>query len=207
MAKYTNKGQSIILKGGRKYVSIGQETMSLSKAIKEITGWNTKKFETEKRLMRQRVSNFNMLTGANLSPIEELYFKAKFQAQREYYASKGKQVKPFNELQTAIRDMSTSKISNASIDQFTTGGIEAVKSKAFKRQYEIAKDYILSRYEGLGRNFVEAQRILDDLEADRITTMEANKQLQDFAEEMRNLKDENPLKWQDMHGDTIDSPL
>jgi len=203
MANKTN----VFVKGGRKYVLLGQKTLSLSSAIKELTGWNTKKFETEKRLMRQRISNFNILTGSNLSPIEELYYKAKFQAQREYYASKGKEVKPFNELQTAIRDMSTSKLSNIAIDDFATGGIENVKSKAFQRQYEIAKDYILSRFEGLGRNFVEAQRILDALENDEITTMEANKQLQDFAEEMRQLKDENPLKWQDMHGDTIDSPL
>lgn len=206
MAKYTGKSEQIILKGKTKRVILGQETVSFSKAIKGITGWTNKQFETEKRLMRQRVSNFNMLTGSKLSPIEELYFKTKFQAQREYYASKGKKVLPFNELQTALTDMKTTKIKDISIEQFIEGGIENVKSKVFKEQYEVAKNYILSRYEGLGNNFPEAQAILDELETDKITTMEANDRLQKFAEEMRNLKDENPLKWQEMHGDTIDSP-
>ena len=205
MAKYTGRNQQIIERGSKRLVLLGQNEVSFSKAIKEITQWDKKKFETEKRLMRQRVSNFNALTGSHLSPIEELYFKVRFEAQREYYASKGKQVLPFNELQTAIRDMSTAKIKNISIEQLEAGGIENVKSKAFEKQYEIAKNYILSRYDGLGRNFPEAQEILNQLENDEITTIEANDKLQKYAEEMRNLKDENPLKWLEAHSDVRDS--
>ena len=205
MAKYTGRNQQIIERGSKRLVLLGQDEVSFSKAIKEITQWDAKKFETEKRLMRQRVSNFNALTGSNLSPIEELYFKVRFEAQRDYYASKGKQVLPFNELQTAIRDMSTSKIKDVAFEELLTGGIENVKSKTFEKQYQIAKNYILSRYDGLGRNFPEAQEILNQLENDEITTIEANDKLQKYAEEMRNLKDENPLKWLEKHGDVRDS--
>lgn len=169
----------------RKKVILGQSEVSYSKAIKEITGWTQKQFETQKRLMRYRVANFNKATGSTLSPIEELYYRVKFEARQDYYRAKGKPVNDYNSLQQALKDIKTTQ---------SKGGISPYQEK-------IARDYILKRYEGLGKAFKNAQNILDDLEAQKITPAEANKKLKAYADEMRQLKDEDPAKWVESHED------
>jgi hypothetical protein len=94
----------------RKNVILGQNSMSYSKAIREITGWTQKQFETQKRLMRYRVAKFNLITGSNLSPIEQLYYRVKYEDKKSYYISQGKEPAPLNIIQQAIQDMKTGNV-------------------------------------------------------------------------------------------------
>ena len=175
----------------RKYTYLGQEKVSYSKAIKDITGWTQKEFETQKRLMRYRVANFNKATGSKLSAIEELFYKVRFEDKQKYYASKGKPVKELNALQQALQDIKT-----------TTS-----KKGLSPYQEKIAKEYIEKRYEGLAKAYKGANNIMEDLKNGKITTQEANKKLSDYADRMRQLKDEDPSKWVEMHeSEEIGSP-
>ena len=187
----------------RKTVILGQNKMSFSQAIRQITGWSQKKFETEKRLMRYRVANFNKLTGSKLSAIEELYYRVRFEDRQAYYKSKGKPLLDYNSLQEFFKNIKTGKADELRLIKVTRqdGLVEYMTAQ------EYAKDYVINRYEGLARNFPKANEILEELKAGNITTQDANKKLQELAEEMRVLKNENPLAWIDLHGDIIDSPL
>lgn len=152
---------------------------SFSQGIREITGWTQKEFETQKRLMRMRVSNLNKLTGAHLSAIEELYYKVKYEDKAKYYASKGKEVLPRNAIQTALLDIKTSKVKN--------GGSE--------RQKEIAKQFVLNKFEGLSRTYSSVNEIAQKLKDGKITTTEANTMMSQKAEELKVLKRDNPTTW------------
>lgn len=187
----------------RKTVILDQEKMSYSSAIRKITGWSQKKFETEKRLMRYRVANFNKLTGSKLSAIEELYYRVRFEDRQNYYKSKGKPLLDYNPLQQFFKNIKTGKADALRLIRVEREGglIEYMTAS------EYAKGYIIQRYEGLARNFPQANDILNDLRLGKISTQDANKKLQAFAEEMRVLKNDNPLAWIDLHGDFIDSPL
>lgn len=187
----------------RNTVILGQEKMSYSKAIRKITGWSQKKFETEKRLMRYRVANFNQLTGSKLSPIEELYYRVRFEDRQNYYKSKGKPVLDYNPLQQFFKNIKTGKADELRLIKVTRqdGLVEYMTAQ------EYAKDYIIKRYEGLANNFTRAKEIIEELKAGLITTQDANKKLKDFAEEMRELKS-NPataLKWIEEHYDFVGS--
>ena len=81
----------------RKLTILGQKRVSYSKAIREITGWTQKQFETQKRMMRYRVSKFNAFTGSNLSPIEQLFYKVRYENRKKYYEAQGKPVLPLND--------------------------------------------------------------------------------------------------------------
>lgn len=192
----------------RKTTILGQNRVSYSKAIREITGWTQKEFETQKRLMRQRVSKFNQLTGSNLSAIEQLFYRVRYEDKKKYYESKGKPIKPLNPLQQALEDMKTSRLPKSTSLKIENGKIVPATSKGFDRVYSIAKDFIENRYEGLANNFPRAREILNRLKNDEITPAEANELLADFADEMRNAKSDDPLGWQEAHGDfEIGSPL
>lgn len=187
----------------RKTVTLGQEKMSYSKAIQKITGWTKKKFETEKRLMRYRVANFNKLTGSNLSAIEELFYRVRFEDRQEYYRAKGKPVLDYNDLQKFFKNIKTGNAKELRLIRVEreNGLIERMSAEQY------AKEYIIKRYEGLAKNFTRANEILEDLKAGFITTQDANKKLGDFADEMRALKnnEETFEKWLNEHGNFIGS--
>ena len=115
----------------RKNVILGQNTMSYSKAIKEITGWTQKEFETQKRLMRYRVGKFNLITGSNLSPIEQLFYRVKYEDRKQYYISQGKEPAPLNIIQQTIQDMKTGNINLK------------IGSKSYNQSYETRKEFII----------------------------------------------------------------
>lgn len=192
----------------RNYTILGQQRVSYSEAIRQITGWNKKQFETQKRLMRYRVAKFNAFTGSNLSPIEQLFYKVRFEARREYYVAKGYQPMQLNDLQQALQDLKASPFTRKQKLEIENGKFKPqAMSKADLKALEISKNYIKERYAGLASNFPKANEIRNKLINDEITPAEANRLLADYAEEMRNLKDENPMKWIKAHGDEeIGSP-
>jgi hypothetical protein len=164
---------------------------SFSRAIRDITGWDVKKFETEKRLMRYRVSNLNKLTGANLSPIEELYYRVKREAREAYYKSKGQEIFAPSPIQKALAEIKTTKVNVA---------------KVSARQDAIAKKYVQEKFEGFGRTYKQAGAILERLKNGEISAKEANKMLADYANKMKVLKREDPLTWATMQDEEIGSP-
>ena len=172
-----------------KSVILGQTKMSYSKAIQEITGWSKKEFETQKRLMRYRVERFNLMTGSNLSPIEQLFYRVRFEDKQAYYIAQGKEALELNPLQHAIARMKTGKLS------LKQG------SKAFIQAESVAKEFILDRFSGLGQSFTEAREILDLLKNDEITPRQAKAELEEIAERMRNLKETSPEEWIEAHNE------
>ena len=162
----------------RKNTTLGQESVSYSKAIREITGWSKKEFETQKRLMRYRVAKFNAVTGSNLSPIEQLYYRVKYEDRKAYYISKGKEPAPLNVIQRAIASMKTGKL--------TPG------KQSYKEAYEAGAKFISERFEHFGQAFPKGQAILDAMNAGEITPAYAKKKLEELAEEMRELKEKSP---------------
>lgn len=164
---------------------------SFSQAIKEITGWDKKTFETQKRVMRMRVSNLNKLTGKKFSAIEELYYKVKYEDKKAYYESKGKQVFDKSPIQKALEDMTTTKIKN---------------DKATKKQSEVASNYVKSKFEGLAKTYKGARDILDKLDKGEISIEEADNALAKFGNDMKTLKNEDPLTWASMQDEEAGSP-
>lgn len=154
---------------------------SYSRAIKEITGWTQKQFETQKRVMRYRVSNFNKATGANLSAIEELYYKVRYEDRAKYYASKGKDVLPPSPIQQALQDIKTTQS----------------KTGLTKGQFETAKKYLLDKFEGLGKTYKYARDVLDKLKSGEMTPTDAGKRLSQYAEAMKVMKTLSPATWLD----------
>ena len=175
----------------RKNVILGQTTTSYSKAIREITGWSPKKFETEKRLMRYRVAKFNAITGSNLSPIEQLYYRERYNDRKAYYISKGKEPAPLNIIQKTIAEMKT-------------GALKAGK-QSYKEAYETGVKFINERFENFGRAYPKGQEILDALNAGEIMPAYAKKKLEALAEEMRELKQTSPLEWVEAHNEHFGS--
>lgn len=176
----------------RKTIILGQNKLSYSKAIMQITGWTKKEFETQKRLMRYRVSNFNKATGSNLSAIEELFYKVRFEDKQKYYAAQGKPVLPLNALQQALQDIKTTHTQAGTISPY---------------QMKIAREYIEKRYEGLAKAFTGANNIMEEMKAGKLSPAEANLMLSNFADNMRQLKDDNPMKWIEAHqNEDIGSP-
>ena len=163
---------------------------SFSQAIREITGWDKKTFETQKRVMRMRVSNLNKLTGRNFSAIEELYYKVKYEDKKAYYESKGKEVFEKSPIQKALEKMTTTKIKNGAASQ---------------KQIDIANNYVKSKFEGLSKSYPQAKSIIDKLEKGEITAEAADKQLADFGDKMKVLKRENPLTWASMQDEETGS--
>lgn len=162
---------------------------SYSQAIKEITGWDTKTFETQKRTMRMRVSNLNKLTGTNLSAIEELYYKVAYEDKAKYYASKGKPVYEPSPIQKALQDIKTTKI----------------RGVAGSKQYEVAQQYIFDKFGGLGQTYQKAGDVLDSLLEGSITPAEANKKLSKIANALKWLKNRNPTSWARLQEENFES--
>lgn len=163
---------------------------SWSQGIREISGWTQKEFETQKRVMRMRVANLNKLTGANLSAIEELFYKVKYEDRAKYYASKNKTVLPQNPIQKALSEMTTTK--NA-------------KGLALEKQEEIARNFVLDKFEGLAKVYKGADNIRNDLILDTITPKEANERLTAYAEQLKVLKRESPASWLALQDEEIGS--
>ena len=126
----------------RKTVILGQDKMSYSQAIKKITGWSQKKFETEKRLMRYRVAKFNQLTGSHLSAIEELFYRVRFEDRQAYYKSKGKPVNDYNPLQTLLKNLKTGNVKANQIIKYRDA--EGIMQYTTIETY--TKNYIIGRY-------------------------------------------------------------
>lgn len=185
----------------RNKVYLGQDKLSYSQAIKRITGWTDKQFETEKRLMRYRVSKFNKVTGSTLSPIEELYYRVKFEARRDYYRSKGQKVNDYNDLQSFFKNVKTGKYKEGQKISF----IDKEGVKQYMTIEEYGREYVLKRYEGLGKNFSQAEDVLNQLRNGEISTQDANKQLSQIADDLRVLKNENPETWIELYGESHDS--
>ena len=164
---------------------------SYSQAIREITGWSKKEFETQKREMRYRVSNFNKATGSNLSPIEELYYKVRYEDRARYYALKGKEVYEPSLIQKILKDIKTTPIKNT----------------LSKNQFRTAKNYVLDKFEGLGKTYKYASDIIDKLKKDELTPRQANEKLKQYAEEMKVLKSKNPTSWLDAQDESYLSSL
>ncbi len=152
---------------------------SYSQAIREITGWDTKTFETQKRTMRMRVSNLNKLAGTNLSAIEELYYKVAYEDKAKYYASQGRPVYEMSPIQRALQDIKTTK----------------VKTVEGSRQYEIARQYVFDKFSGLGTTYQKASAVLDDLLTGNVTPAEANKKLSKIANALKWIKNKSPQSW------------
>lgn len=163
---------------------------SYSRAIREITGWTQKEFETQKREMRYRVSNLNKLAGTNLSPIEELYYKVRYEDKAKYYASKGKEVYEPSPIQRALQDIKTTK----------------VKTTPSAKQFETAKKYVFEKFEGLSKAYKDAGAIVDKLNKGEISPKEANEQLRNFANKMKVMKQENPTSWASAQDEEFGSP-
>lgn len=188
----------------RKYTILGQNRVSYSKAIREITGWTQKQFETQKRMMRYRVSKFNAYTGSNLSPIEQLFYKVRYEDKKKYYESQGKQPLPLNDLQQAFQDMKATPFSRKSELIIKDGKyVPQQMKKSDLQAYNVAKDFIMKRYEGLANTYKEANEIMEELKAGNITPAEANKLLSDFADKARNMKNEDLTSWLDALNDDV----
>ena len=188
----------------RKYTILGQNRVSYSKAIREITGWTQKEFETQKRMMRYRVSKFNAFTGSNLSPIEQLFYKVRYEDKKKYYESKGKQPLPLNDLQQAFQDMKATPFSRKSELIIKDGKyVPQQMKKSDLQAYNVAKDFIMKRYEGLANTYKEASDIMEELKAGNITPAEANKLFSDFADKARNMKNEDLTSWLDALNDDV----
>lgn len=198
MPKYTEKAR-ITTSGGRKYVILGQQKTTISQAIREITGWTKKEFETQKRYMRYKVEKLNLLTGSNLSPIEQLYYNVRFKDLQKYYASQGKPVLELNPLQKALEKMKTGKL------KLETDITKGRDKKAYLEAEAVAKEFILARFEGLGKAYDEAQAVLDQLKADEITANDAKAQLEEIAEKMRDLKQTSPEEYIEAHNENYGS--
>lgn len=170
---------------------------SFSEAIRTITGWTQKEFETQKRVMRMRVSNLNKLAGTNLSAIEELYYKVKYEDRVQYYQSKGKPILPRNPIQQALLDIKTTKVN---VDKY--GNIKSAQLK----QIEAAKQFVLNKFEGLAKTYKSARDIRDKLINGEITAREANDLLSFEADRLKVLKTEDPTAWASAQDEEIGSP-
>lgn len=194
----------------RKTIILGQKQMSFSKAIQQITGWSKKEFETQKRLMRYRVQKFNYLTGSNLSAIEQLFYKVHYEAKRDYYVSKGYKPRPLNDLQQALQNMGASPTRTKSPLKIINGKVIKTyegMTKAEKRAYEVAQQFIEKRFDKFAQKYGKAGEIMDLLKNGLITPDEANRELSAYAEKVRNLKNEDISSWLDeVDDDTIGSP-
>ena len=188
----------------RKTVILGQKQMSYSKAIQEITGWDKKRFETEKRLMRYRVAKFNQATGSNLSPIEQLFYRVRFEDRQAYYKAQGKQVNDYNVLQSFFKNVKTGKYNPLQKIKYT----DKDGTTVYTTLAEYGRHFVLDRYEGLGRSYSKAQAILDELKAGTIQPADANKLLAQFADDMRKLKNDPETfnDWVELHNNEIGSP-
>ena len=152
---------------------------SFSQGIREITGWSQKEFETQKRVMRMRVSNFNKLMGTELSPIEELFYKVKAEDRAKYYVSQGKPVYPPSPIQQALQDIKTTKI----------------KGTPSTHQMEVARQYVFQKFEGLSNTYQKADNVMNDMLTGKISPQDANKKLTGIANEMKKLRSENVTTW------------
>lgn len=159
---------------------------SFSQGIREITGWTQKEFETQKRVMRMKVANLNKLTGAKLSAIEELFYKVKYEDKAKYYVSKGKAVLPQNAIQKALSEMSTTKV-------ITNKQGEVLK--VMSRQQNIAKQFVMDKFEGLARTYKNVNETMQKLKNDEITIEEANNIMKKQAEDLKVLKRDKPVTW------------
>ena len=169
---------------------------SWSQGIREITGWTQKEFETQKRLMRMRVSNLNKITGTNLSAIEELFYKVKYEDRAKYYASKGKEVLPQNAIQKALSEMTTTKVITNKKGDVT---------KVMSRQQDIAKQFVMDKFEGLARTYKNVNETMQKLKNDEITIKEANEIMKKQADELKVLKRDNPTTWLSMQDEEFGS--
>ena len=159
----------------RTKTTLGQNSVSYSEAIRQITGWSKKEFETQKRLMRYRVKTFNEITGSNLSAIEELYYKVRFEDKRAYYQSQGKPTLEFNELQQTLLDLKTT---------YRKGGTE--------RQKELLQEYTLKRFEGLVNAYpIDLKPFVDKLKNGEISIQEFQNNMEAYATKMRDLHTTN----------------
>lgn len=152
---------------------------SFSQGIREITGWSQKEFETQKRVMRMRVSNLNKVAGTNLSAIEELFYKVKYEDRAKYYASKGKEVYEPSPIQKALQDIKTTK----------------VKTTPSARQMEVAKKYVFDKFEGLSKTYKNANEVMQKLNNGEITPKEANDQLTKVANDLKVLRKNDVASW------------
>ena len=174
----------------RTKITLGQNSVSYSEAIRQITGWTKKEFETQKRLMRYRVKTFNEITGSNLSAIEELYYKVRFEDKRAYYEAQGKQTLEYNELQKALLDLKTT---------YRKGGTE--------RQQEMLKEYTLQRFEGLLKAYPQALAGYEaQLKNGEISIQEFQKQMEAYADKMHKLQKDDPAQYLKEKGRQVGSP-
>lgn len=172
----------------RKYVYIGQEKLTYSKAILKITGWTEKQFETQKRLMRYRVNTYNKAMGAKMSAIEELYYKVSFEAKQEYYRSKGKKTLEYNSIQQLLQDLKT-----------THGKLTA-------RQEKLLNEFSLKRFDGLIKNYPQSTaKMVQDFKDGKLTLAQFNKKMGDFADHMRDLQKNNVEQYLKEKGQQIGS--
>ena len=164
----------------RKYVYLGQKRMSYSAAIREITGLSGKEFDTLKRVYRQRVTKFNKLTGSNLKPIEELFYKVRFEDKRNFYQSMGKEIKDYNSLQSAIMNISSSK-------------------KISLKDIETARNDVMQRFKGLSEANNAGRAIMETLKNaspdDAAAVKKASEDFKQLADVMHDLKKNQPLDY------------
>lgn len=174
----------------RTKITLGQNFVSYSEAIRQITGWTNKEFETQKRLMRYRVKTFNEITGSNLSAIEELYYKVRFDDKRAYYQSQGKQTLEYNELQQTLLDLKTT---------YRKGGTE--------RQKEMLQEYTLKRFEGLVNAYsIDLKPFVDKLKNGTISINEFQLEMEAYASKMQELQKTDPAKYLKEKGRQVGSP-
>ena len=174
----------------RTKITLGQNSVSYSEAIRQITGWSKKEFETQKRLMRYRVKTFNEVTGSKLSAIEELYYKVRFDDKRAYYEAQGKKTLEYNELQQALLDLKTT---------YREGGTE--------RQQELLQKYTLKRFEGLLKAYPQALAGYEaKLKNGEISTKEFQKVLEAYADKMHALQKDDPAQYLKEKGRQVGSP-
>lgn len=173
----------------RTKITLGQNSVSYSEAIRQITGWTNKEFETQKRLMRYRVRTFNEITGSNLSAIEELYYKVRFEDKRAYYEAQGKQTLEYNELQKALLDLKTT---------YRKGGTE--------RQKEMLQEYTLQRFEGLLKAYPQDLAGYETkLKNGEISIKEFQTSMESYAEKMKTLWKTSPEDYLKAKGRQIGS--
>lgn len=174
----------------RTKITLGQNSVSYSEAIRQITGWTNKEFETQKRLMRYRVKTFNEITGSNLSAIEELYYKVRFEDKRAYYEAQGKQTLEYNELQQALLDLKTT---------YRKGGTE--------RQKEMLQEYTLKRFEGLVNAYpLDLKPFVDKLKNGTISINEFQLEMEAYASKMQELQKTDPARYLKEKGRQVGSP-
>lgn len=152
--------------------------MSFKSQIIKMTGWSSQEYTRKYDVFKHRVRNFNRITGQDLKPAEQFFYKLRAE-------SKGL---PSNSIQDVISRMSAT----------TKGSGKDLLKYVSKKDVSFAGEHIKNRFSALSvkANSIETQnqmnKVINDYDNNKISVEQLNDELTKIANEYK-LKQKNGL--------------